>query len=240
MDITFDDIKQILAETASAQKVHATQLAELEKKLATEKVVWEQKLATEKVVWEQKLATEKVVWEQNFAAEKAEREQKLAFQKDDLDKTIKQTQKQLGELGNKLGSFAEGLAYPTVERIMLEELGMTYVSQNIKVERGGDSLEIDAFGYSNGTKNVVMVGEIKSHFREEHINQLENTCNKIYDFMPEHHGKAVNGMVIFVSGNKNAIQKAIKNGIYVVQANDDNFKRLTPEKFIAKNFAKVV
>jgi hypothetical protein len=218
MDITFDEIKQILAETVTAQKVHAIKMAELEQKLAAEKADWEQKLA----------------------AEKAEREQKLGLQKDDLEKVIKQTQKQLGELGNKLGSFAEGLAYPTVERIMLEELGMTYVSQNIKVEKKGESLEIDAFGYSNGTKNVVMVGEIKSHFREEHIKQLENTCNKIYDFMPEHHGKAVNGMVIFVSGNKNAIQKAIKNGIYVVQANDDNFKRLTPEKFIAKDFSKVI
>jgi hypothetical protein len=166
MEITFDEIKQILAETANVQKVHAIKMAELEEKLAAEKAEREQKFAAEKTEREQKLAAEKAEREQKFAAEKAEREQKLGLQKDDLEKIIKQTQKQLGELGNKLGSFAEGLAYPTVERIMLEELGMTYVSQNIKVEKRGESLEIDAFGYSNGSKNVVMVGEIKSHFRE--------------------------------------------------------------------------
>jgi hypothetical protein len=216
MDITFEEIKQILAETATAQKVHASQMAELEKKYAAEKSDLDKKLAAEKIEMQQRMS-----------AEKAE-----------MDKTIKQTQKQLGELGNKLGSFAEGLAYPTVERIMLEEMGMSTVSQNLKVEKGGNSLEIDAFGYSNGSINKVTVGEIKSHFREEHIEQLEKICGKIYEFMPDHQGKEVNGMIIFVKGDKNSIQKAIKRGIYVVQANDENFKRLTPQKFVARDFSK--
>jgi hypothetical protein len=216
MDASFDEIRQILAETVAAQQVHALQLAELEKKFAAEKADMEKRLS----------------------AEKADMDRKLSASKADLEKTIKQTNKQLGELGNKLGSFAEGLAYPTVERIMLEQLGMTSVSQNLKVEKGGDSLEIDAFGYSNGTLNKVTVGEIKSHFREENLEQIEKTCSQVYKFMPEHHGKEVNGMVIFVKSDKNAINKAIKRGIYVVQANDDNFKLLTPEKFIARDFGK--
>jgi chromosome segregation ATPase len=255
MDITFEEIKQILAETAAAQKVHATQLAKLEIKLTTQTEGLKQqteglkqqteglKQQTEGLKQQtedlkQKLAIEKAELEIKIASEKAELEKQMAFEKTDLEKTIKQTKKQLGELGNKLGSFAEGLAYPTVERIMLQQLGMSIVSQNLKVEKGEDSLEIDAFGYTNGTINKVTVGEIKSHFREENIEQIERTCCKIHEFMPDHKGKEVNGMVIFVKGDKIAIQKAIKKGIYVVQANDENFKLLTPPKFVARDFSK--
>jgi chromosome segregation ATPase len=238
MDITFDEIKQILAETANAQKAHSAQLAILETKLATQTEDMKQQTEDMKQRTEDmKQQTEDL--KQKLALEKSELEKKLAFDKTDLERTIKQTKKQLGELGNKLGSFAEGLAYPTVERIMLEQLGMSIVSQNVKVDKGGNSLEIDAFGYANGTINKVTVGEIKSHFREEHIEQLENTCNKIHEYMPEHIGKQINGMAIFVKGDKNAIQKAIKKGIYVVQANDDNFKLLTPPKFVARDFSKI-
>ena len=56
--------------------------------------------------------------------------------------------------------------------------------------------------------------------------------------MPEHHGKKFYGMVIFVKGEKNAIQKAINHGIYVVQANDENFKIGSPKNFVARDFGK--
>jgi hypothetical protein len=41
-----------------------------------------------------------------------------------------------------------------------------------------------------------------------------------------------------VKGDKHAITTAIKHGIYVVQANDENFKLLTPYRFVARDFAK--
>ena len=88
----------------------------------------------------------------------------------ELAKAQKQTQKHLGELGNKLGSFAEGLAYPTVERIMREQFGMEGVNP-IHIRRKDGELEVDALGYSNGSVNTVMVGEIKSHFRDTMSNR---------------------------------------------------------------------
>jgi len=147
----------------------------------------------------------------------------------------KQTQKQLGELGNKLGSFAEGLAYPTVERVMREEFGMEGVNP-IHIRRKDSELEVDALGYSNGSINTVMVGEIKSRFREHHVEQVELACQRLFDFMPEHRGKKVHGMVIFVKGEQKAIQLAAKHGIYTVEANDENFKLRNPRGFVPRDF----
>lgn len=159
----------------------------------------------------------------------------LALNQKETDRLVKQTQKQLGELGNKFGSFAEGLAYPTVERIMREQFGMEGVNP-IHIRRHGDELELDALGYSNGSVNTVIAGEIKSHFREEHIGQIERACQKLPEFMPEHAGKKVHGMVIFIKGEQNAIDLATKRGIYTVQANDENFKLRSPKHFIPRDF----
>jgi hypothetical protein len=159
----------------------------------------------------------------------------LVVSQKETDQIVKRTQKQLGELGNKLGSFAEGLAYPTVERIMLEEFHMDTVGP-IRSRKGSETMEIDAFGYANGSINTVMVGEIKSHFREHHVEQVEQACQRLFHFMPEHRGKKVYGMVIFVKGEQNAIQLAAKHGIYTVEANDENFKLRNGKGFVPKDF----
>ena len=159
----------------------------------------------------------------------------LLVSQKETDQIVKRTQKQLGELGNKLGSFAEGLAYPTVERIMRDQFGMEGVNP-IHIRRKDGELEVDAFGYSNGSVNTVMVGEIKSHFREHHVGQVEQACQRLFNFMPEHRGKKVYGMVIFVKGEQNAIQLAAKHGIYTVEANDENFKLRNGMGFVPKDF----
>lgn len=159
----------------------------------------------------------------------------LVVSQKETDQIVKRTQKQLGELGNKLGSFAEGLAYPTVERIMLEEFHMDTVGP-IRSRKGGETLEIDAFGYANSNINTVILGEIKSHFREHHVEQVEQACQRLFHFMPEHRGKKVYGMVIFVKGDQNAIQLAAKHGIYIVEANDENFKLRNGKDFVPKDF----
>lgn len=155
----------------------------------------------------------------------------------DTERMVKQNQKQLGELGNKFGSFAEGLAYPSVVRIMMQEFGMDGVDQIMR-RKGAETLEIDALGSANGKSNRVIVGEIKSHFREEHIEQIEKICEKLLQFMPEHQGKTINGMFIFVKGEKNAIQKAANRGLIAVQASDENFKLRSPKNFVARDFSK--
>ncbi|MFN0037234.1 MAG: hypothetical protein ACKVUS_19420, partial [Saprospiraceae bacterium] len=127
------------------------------------------------------------------------------------------------------------LAYPTVERIMLEEFGMDTVGP-IRSRKGSETLEIDAFGYANGSINAVMVGEIKSHFRDDHVEQVEKACQQLFHFMPEHRGKKVHGMVIFVKGDQNAIQLATKRGIYTVEANDENFNLRSAEGFVPRDF----
>ena len=247
MDISFDDIKQILAATAMAQQEQALQLAELNKLFATnrelaaaDKVEFDQRIAAEKADLDQRLAAEKADLDQRLAAEKADLDKRMAAERADLDRTIKQTNKQLGELGNKLGSYTQGLSWPAIERILLEALGMDVVGQGIQVKKDGKQIELDVFGYANGDKNRCVVAEVKSHFRNEHVLQIETACEKIHEFMPEHRNKKVHGMIVFVKGDPQAIERAIKRGIYIVQADDENFSLLFSKEFAARDFGKQV
>lgn len=99
----------------------------------------------------------------------------LAVAQKETDKQIRQTQKQLGELGNKWGSFTEGMAISSIQKILLEEFKMPVISQNVVKRMNGETIEMDAFGYENSTINTAIIVEIKSHLKETAIEQLEET-----------------------------------------------------------------
>lgn len=105
----------------------------------------------------------------------------------EVDKERKELRQQIGGLHNKFGTFAEGLLLPTVKRILRDELGMEQVSERTERNRKVDGkkvfMELDAFGYSNGEQNVACIVEIKSHLREDGIEQnwpyRRGLCRKI-------------------------------------------------------------
>ena len=50
---------------------------------------------------------------------------------------------QIGGLGSKFGSFTEGLALPSMEKILRHRFGIEVVSPSVRLSRGGQYLEID-------------------------------------------------------------------------------------------------
>ncbi|MDX2250534.1 MAG: hypothetical protein SF052_27380, partial [Bacteroidia bacterium] len=56
---------------------------------------------------------------------------------------VKEVSKKLGELGNKMGSFTEGLALPSLSRILQRDFGATHIFPRARAVRQDRSLEID-------------------------------------------------------------------------------------------------
>ncbi len=50
----------------------------------------------------------------------------------ETDRQIKQVNKQLGESGDKFGSFTEGLALPLMEKILYQQFKMDVVAPRVK------------------------------------------------------------------------------------------------------------
>ena len=121
-----------------------------------------------------------------------------------MDKQLKELGKQIGGLGNKFGTFAEGLAYGSIKRILQKEFKMNdFIAPGVIVKNGELTDEYDVLAYSNGTIDKAMIVEIKSRLNQRDIDQMKRKMDDVFKLMPEHKNKTFYGMVAYVTGHEN-------------------------------------
>jgi multidrug efflux pump subunit AcrA (membrane-fusion protein) len=144
---------------------------------------------------------------------------------------IRELGKQIGGLGEKFGSFTEGLALPSMEKILRQRFRMEVISPSVRVSKAGKHMEIDVLAYTNGTLNRAYVVEVKSHPREESIAQVKNLLTRFREFFPEHKDKALFGILAAVDLSAELKDKALREGLYVARIHDNVFELDTPDDF---------
>ena len=113
-------------------------------------------------------------------AEEAEKSRK------ENEKSMKELRQQIGGIANKFGSFTEGLVLPSMTKILTKKFGMTTINPSVRVrDKEGNEHEIDVLAYANGEINTAFIVEVKSHLREEGIEQLLNQCRLFPKLFPE-------------------------------------------------------
>jgi hypothetical protein len=147
------------------------------------------------------------------------------------DRQLKELGKQIGGLGAKFGSFTEGLALPSMEKILRQRFGMETTSPSVRVSKGGQHIEIDVLAYANGELNTAYIVEVKSHAREESIAQLKSILQRFRSFFPEHRDKRLYGILAAVDMSPELRQKTLQEGFYVARIHDEVFELDTPESF---------
>jgi hypothetical protein len=169
--------------------------------------------------------------------ENAEKERKQADKdRRETDKQLKKSGKQIGGLGKKFGSFTEGLALPSMTKILREKFHMEVISPSVRVSKNNMDVEIDVLAYANSNINEAYVVEVKSHLREEGISQLKEIMANFRLFFPEHKDKKVYGIIAAVDISEALKKRALEAGFYVARIKDDTFSLDTPKTFKAKAF----
>jgi hypothetical protein len=152
------------------------------------------------------------------------------------DRQLKELGKQIGGLGEKFGGFTEGLALPSMERLLRRRFGMEVVSPSVRVSRDGRHLEIDVLSYANGVLNQVYLVEVKSHPREESIAQMQALLRAFRDFFPEHRDKRLYGILAAVDLSPELRARALGAGLYVARIHDQVFELDVPDDFEARAY----
>jgi hypothetical protein len=152
------------------------------------------------------------------------------------DRQIRELGKQIGGLGEKFGSFTEGLALPSMTRILSERFGMEVVSPSVRVSKQGQHMEIDVLAYANGDINEAYVVEVKSHAREEAIDQLRSILERFRRFFPEHKDKTVYGILAAVDLSDELRERVLKAGFYAARIHDQIFDLDVPANFKPKPY----
>ena len=213
MATTADDVWQLLAELATAQKETDLQLKE---------------------VSQAQKETDLQLKEVSQAQKETDRQLKELGKQ--TDRQLKELGKQIGGLGAKFGSFTEGLALPSMEKILRQRFGMEVVSPSVRASKEGKHMEIDVLAYTNGNLNIAYVVEVKSHAREDSITQLKNILQRFRTFFPEHKDKQLYGILASVDMSPELRQKTLQEGFYVARIHDQVFEIDTPENFQPQSY----
>ena len=154
----------------------------------------------------------------------------------ETEKQLKELGKQIGGLGKKFGSFTEGLALPSMTKILRERFKMEVISPSVRVSKNGIDAEIDVLAYANSAINEAYVVEVKSHLREEGISQLNDIMANFRLLFPEHKDKKLYGIIAAVDISEAIKKRVLDAGFYVARIQDETFSLDTPDEFQAKCF----
>ena len=149
---------------------------------------------------------------------------------------IRELGQQIGGLGNKFGSFTEGLALPSMEKILRHRFGVDTVGPSVRVSRNGKHLEIDVLAYANGELNTAYVVEVKSHLREDNIQQMLDILEHFAEWFPEHRNKKLYGILAAVHIPEALRQRVLEQGLYLARIHDDLFELQVPDNFLPRRF----
>jgi len=210
-------------------------------------------MATAEDVWQllaELAQAQKAAQQETEALKAAQRETDRQLQQTDrqlqqTDRQLQETSKQIKELGRELGtqigglakkfgSFTEGFALPSMDRILRERFGMETVSPRVRVRKYGEEIEIDVLVYSNGDRQAAYLVEVKSHPRAEAIDQLKKQLQRFPRFFPEHQEKERYGILAAVDLSEELRQQILAEGLYVARIENDVFTLDVPEDFVPK------
>ena len=161
----------------------------------------------------------------------------------DTDERMKQTGRRLDQLGqqiaglgDKFGYFTEGMALPSMERLLTERFGMENISPRHRVRRLGREQEYDVLAWANGDVNSVVLVEVKSRVRPEAIEQLLEQIETLPLLLPELAGKARLGILAGVDWQPEVEQAAQAAGLYTARIHDEMFELTTPSGFAPRRW----
>lgn len=161
---------------------------------------------------------------------------KLAEENDETGKQIRELKKQLGGLGDKFGSFTEGMALPSMRKLLQQRFHMEVITVRALSRKNGNSLELDVLAYSNSKVNEVYVVEVKSHLRQEGLDQMKKILREFHSYFPGHDGKKVYGILAAVDIPDKLRAKILQEGIYLALIHDDEFELQVPPGFQPRAF----
>ena len=147
----------------------------------------------------------------------------------------RELKRQIGGLGDKFGSFTEGLALPSMAKILSQRFGLEVIAPSVRVRRNGHAMEVDVLAFSNFSDDMVVV-EVKSHLREESLDQMRRILREFRDFFPVYKDKRIYGILAAVDAPDALQEKVLGEGIYLARIHDGQFELEVPETFQPRAF----
>lgn len=195
----------------------------------------ERKIAEQRLQIDQMLAEERRKTEEERQKTEEER-QKTEAERRETERVLRELGVQIGGLGNKFGTFTEGLALPSVQHLLSERFGVEDFMPYHRRCFEGEMIELDALGLVNGSRNEAYIVEIKSHLRLEGVEQLLNMMRTFRTIFPEYSERKVYGLIAAAHLNNDALNASREAGFHLLTFEDDSMRFHDENGFVAKAY----
>lgn len=143
-----------------------------------------------------------------------------------------ETDRKIGDLGNKWGAFVENLVAPAAIRLFAERgIRVTRIAQNVRQQDGDGGIEIDILA-SNG--EYVILIEVKSTLTVQDVTDHLKRLKKFPRLFPEYRQHHIVGAVAGIEIVEEADRFAYRQGLFVIAQNGDSVTILNDAKFLPK------
>ena len=223
--LTWEQIRQLLAETALVQKETALQFKEIEKQFAeTDKQFKEialQSKETDKQFKEialQYKETDKQFKE--IALQSKETDLKFKENAESIAQTNSMINRMTGHFDKQLGKLVEALIGKNTLNLFIERgIKITHSKENITAHFGKTSAEYDLI-LQNDTDIAVV--EAKVTLNEQKIYQLIKKAESFKIFMKEFKNHSVYFAAAYINTTQTAKQLAEENGIFLLELKEND------------------
>jgi len=218
MSTTIDDVWQIIAELAEAQKTTEERFQAAEYRFQE----------TERLLTAQAQETDRRFQETDRRFQETDRR----FQ--ETDRLIRVVNKQIGDLGGKWGRFVENMVAPACETLFIKRgIPVHQVSQRVKRKLNGETLEIDVMVTN---ENHILVVEVKSSLGVEDVKALVNDLNNFHRFFPDDIHKHIYGAIAGIEIEDGADKYAYRQGLFVLAQAGESVAVLNGDNFTPKTW----
>lgn len=156
----------------------------------------------------------------------------VASEQKALQREIKEVNKSIGRLTNRLGEFVEEAVRPSAVRLFRERgIDIHEVQQNVTAKRDGETLEIDLLVVNN--EDVVVI-ECKSNLGIDDVNDQLERLEKVKRLLPRYKDCRILGAVAGMVIPDNVATYAIRKGLYVIGQNGEHLELRNDMSFAAK------
>jgi len=144
----------------------------------------------------------------------------------------KETNKKIGDLGNRLGQFVQEMVRPGAVRLFRKRgINVHEVYHNVEAERNGNEIEIDLLVVND---NEAIAVECKSNLSNDDVNEHLERLAKVKTLLPKYHNSRIMGAVAAMVIPNDVARYAYHKGLFVLAQSGENMIIRNDDKFSPK------
>ena len=152
----------------------------------------------------------------------------LREQARETERQLKLVTTAIGDLGNRLGEFVEGLVKPVVVRLFRERGIPVHQVSGVEVDRDGESLKIDLLVVNDAEAVLV---EVKSRLSQADVDEHLERLGNFKRLMPRYADVRAFGAVAAMVLPDEVGRYAYRRGLFVLAQTGDSVTILNDDRF---------